>query len=297
MNKFKGLGVAMITPFNDDHSIDFEALEKLTNFLIDGKTDYLVVQGTTGESPVLSKKEKQDVLNCVIKTNEGRLPIVFGIGGNNTAAIIEDLDYFDLSKVDGILSASPYYNKPTQEGIYQHYAAIASSTDKDIILYNVPGRTASNISANTTLRLADEFENIIGVKEASGSMEQIMDIIRRKPGDFLVISGDDAITLPILAVGGDGVISVVGNAFPHSFGKMVHHALSNDLDQAKRYHYEILPIISLLFAEGNPGGIKAVLSDLGITKEHMRLPLVKISNTLREQIVSIGRNINRTFPY
>lgn len=297
MNKFKGLGVAMITPFKADHSIDFAALEKLTNFLIDGKTDYLVVQGTTGESPVLSKKEKQEVLDCVAKTNNGRLPIVFGIGGNNTAAIIEDLKSFDLSEVDAILSASPYYNKPTQEGIYQHYAAIAQATDKDIILYNVPGRTASNVEAGTTLRLAAAFENIIAVKEASGSMEQIMDIIRQKPEGFLVISGDDAITLPIIAVGGDGVISVVGNAFPHAFGKMVHFALNNNFAEANRYHYGILPIISHLFAEGNPGGIKESLTDLGIIQPHMRLPLVKISDTRKEQIVSIGRNINKMFPY
>lgn len=297
MSKYRGLGVAMVTPFREDFSIDFDALKKLTQFLIDGGTDYLVVQGTTGESPVLSKDEKQEVLDCVASTNQGKLPIVFGIGGNNTTSIIEDLQNYDLSKVDAILSASPYYNKPTQEGIYQHYAAIASNTNKDIILYNVPGRTASNVLPATTLRLANDFGNIIAVKEASGDMEQIMEIIMKRPEGFLVISGDDALTLPILTVGGDGVISVVGNAFPHAFGKMVKAGLDSRLDEAKQYHYGILPIISPLFAEGNPGGIKESLADLGIMEPHMRLPLVNISDTLKNEIISLGRNINKLFPY
>lgn len=296
LSKFKGLGVAMVTPFESNGNIDFPALEKLTDFLIEGGVDYLVVQGTTGESPVLSKEEKQQVLDCVASKTAGRCPIVFGIGGNNTAAIVSDLLTYDLSKVDGILSASPYYNKPTQDGIYAHYATIAGATDLPIIVYNVPGRTASNIEAATTVRLAKDFSNIVAVKEASGSMEQIMEIINTKPENFLVISGDDAITLPILASGGDGVISVVGNAFPMPFSKMVKAAMQDKMEKARSHHYAILPIIPLLFKEGNPGGIKEALSELNITENHMRLPLVNVSDELRAQIVEQSRNIYKAFP-
>lgn len=276
-NKFTGLGVAMVTPFSENGSIDIPALKKLTTFLIDGNVDYLVVQGTTGESPVLSKSEKQQTLDIVKEVNNGRLPIVFGIGGNNTAALIEDFSSYDLSGVSGILSASPYYNKPTQEGIYQHYKAIAAATELPIILYNVPGRTASNVSAETTIRLANECSNIVAVKEASGSMEQIMEIIQNKPEGFAVISGDDALTLPILACGGDGLISVVGNAFPLQYKKMIEAAVNNNMETARAEHYKILPIINHLFAEGNPAGIKEVLLHKDITKAHVRLPLVNVS--------------------
>jgi 4-hydroxy-tetrahydrodipicolinate synthase len=297
MQKFKGLGVAMVTPFSADGSIDIPALEKLTNFLIDGGVDYLVVQGTTGESPVLSKEEKQKTLDVVAKANNGRKPIVFGIGGNNTQSVENDLKTFKLDNVDAILSASPYYNKPTQEGIYQHYKKLTEATELPIILYNVPGRTASNMDAKTTLRLAQDFNNIIAVKEASGSMDQIMEIIRNKPNDFLVISGDDAITLPILSAGGDGVISVVGNGYPYAFGKMVSSCLTGDFETGRKYHYEILPIINPLFSEGNPAGIKESLADQGIMENHVRLPLVSVSEPLKDKIITLGRNINKAFPY
>lgn len=290
-NKFKGLGVAMVTPFMAGGEIDYPALEKLTEFLIEGGIDYLVVQGTTGESPVLSKQEKQEVLNTVCKINNKRLPVVFGIGGNNTASLIQDFQDYDLSQVDGILSASPYYNKPTQNGIYAHYAALAKATDLPIILYNVPGRTASNMLPETTLRLAKDFDNIIAVKEASGNMEQIMDIIQNKPKDFLVISGDDGITLPILAVGGDGVISVVGNAFPSQFSAMVKAGMNDDMINARQWHYKVLPIISKLFAEGNPGGIKESLAELSIMTNTLRLPLVNVSENLKAEIKELTRNI------
>lgn len=289
--RFKGLGVAMVTPFTNKGEIDFNALERLTNFLIDGNVDYLVVQGTTGESPVLSKEEKQKVLDKVCEINQGRLPIVFGIGGNNTANVVNDLKSYNLSAVDAILSVSPYYNKPTQAGIYAHYAAVAQATDLPIILYNVPGRTMSNVLPDTTLKLANDFSNIIAVKEASGSMEQIMDIIARKPNNFLVISGDDAITLPILSAGGDGVISVVGNGFPAEFGNMVHAALENKYDEARQWHYLVLPIIAPLFTEGNPGGIKEVMAELGIMENHLRLPLVNVSETTRNKLIELTRNI------
>jgi 4-hydroxy-tetrahydrodipicolinate synthase len=291
VNSLKGLGVAMVTPFSVDGEIDFTALSKLTTFLIEGGVDYLVVQGTTGESPVLSKEEKQRVLDTVCEVNNKRLPVVFGIGGNNTSAVANDLKTFDLSQVDAILSASPYYNKPTQDGIYAHYSVLSKASPKPIILYNVPGRTSSNVLAETTLKLAKDFDNIIAVKEASGNMEQIMRIIHHKPDDFLVISGDDAITLPILAVGGDGVISVVGNGFPSQFSKMVIAGLAGDMDEARKWHYQLLPVIGPLFAEGNPGGIKEVLAHLDIMSNTVRLPLVNVSENLKVQIKELTRNI------
>ena len=291
LNNLKGLGVAMVTPFDAEGAIDFPALEKLTQFLIDGGVNYLVVQGTTGESPVLTQAEKQEVLNAVIKVNSGRLPIVFGIGGNNTAALVDAFSQFDLSGVDAILSASPYYNKPTQEGIYQHYKTLAAATDLPIILYNVPGRTASNIAPETTLRLARDISNIVAIKEASGNMEQIMDIIANRPKEFLVISGDDAITLPFIAAGGDGVISVVGNAFPSEFGKMVQAALADEMQIARAYHYKVLPVISPLFQEGNPAGVKEALQHLGIMSNKLRLPLVNVSEELKSKIIAHTDNI------
>ena len=296
-NQFKGLGVAMVTPFDVNGKIDFDALEKFTEFLIERGVDYLVVQGTTGESPVLNHDEKQQVLDTVAKVNNKRLPVVFGIGGNNTAKVLEDLKSYNLSQVDAILSASPYYNKPTQNGIYAHYAAMAEATDLPIILYNVPGRTASNIAAITTVKLAKDHDNIIAVKEASGNMEQIMEIIQNKPDDFLVISGDDALTQPIIAAGGDGVISVVGNAFPSQFSNMVNATLSDDMKKSREYHYAVLPIIGKLFAEGNPGGIKEALKELNLMEAYMRLPLVNVSRELKEDIQELTRNIYERYPY
>lgn len=291
LHRLRGLGVAMVTPFDAAGNIDYPALKKLTDYLIEGGTDYLVVQGTTGESPVLSSAEKQQVLNTVKEVNQGRLPIVFGIGGNNTAAVADTFSQFDLSGVDAILSASPYYNKPTQEGIYQHYKVLSEATELPIIVYNVPGRTASNILPETTLRLANDFSNIVAVKEASGNMEQVMELIHNRPNDFLIISGDDAITLPIISCGGDGVISVVGNAFPEAFGGMVQAALQGDFVSARELHYKVLPIIASLFSEGNPAGVKECLAHLGIMSNALRLPLVNVSEELKSELIVQTDNI------
>lgn len=289
MSQFRGTGVAIVTPFNEDKSVDYLSLEKLVEHLIANGIDYLVVQGTTGESVTLTKEEKQQTLAFIQKINNGRLPIVLGVGGNSTAAVVDTLQNTDLSGVDAILSVSPYYNKPTQEGIYQHYKAISAATDKSIILYNVPGRTSSNVLPDTTLRLARDFKNIIAIKEASGNLEQCMEIINNKPEGFMVISGDDALTLPFIASGGDGVISVIANAFPEGFSSMVKAALKADLNTAKQLHYKYFELIHYLFVDGNPAGVKVVLKELNITEDHVRLPLVNVSDqtkTMIKQIIS-----------
>ena len=290
MKKFKGTGVAIVTPFNEDKSVDYKGLEKLVEHLIANGINYLVVQGTTGESVTLSKQEKGETLAFIIKINNGRLPIVLGVGGNCTSTVVEAFKSTDFTGVDAILSVSPYYNKPTQEGIYQHYKAVAAASKLPIILYNVPGRTSSNILAETTVRLAKDFDNIIAVKEASGSLEQCMEIINTAPSDFLVISGDDALTLPMIASGGHGVISVLANAFPKGFSGMVGSALTNDMDTARDLHYKYFSMIDLLFCEGNPAGVKAALKDLGIIGDAVRLPLVNVSektnNSIKDLITS-----------
>jgi 4-hydroxy-tetrahydrodipicolinate synthase len=278
--KFIGTGVAIVTPFNEDRTVDYKSLEKLIEHLIAGNTDYLVVQGTTGESVTLTKEEKIAIIDFVVEINKGRVPIVLGMGGNNTLSILKDIETFDFTGIDAILSVSPYYNKPTQEGIYQHYMAIAKASPVPVILYNVPGRTGSNISAETTLKLAYDSKNIIAIKEAATDYAQIMKIIKNRPEHFLLISGDDALTLPTIASGGNGVISVVANAFPKEFSEMVGYCLDNDYENARVLHYRLVSFIDMLFAEGNPGGIKAALKMLGITNDYMRLPLVNISNTL-----------------
>ncbi|MDX5326038.1 MAG: 4-hydroxy-tetrahydrodipicolinate synthase [Bacteroidota bacterium] len=290
-DKFYGTGVALVTPFHEDGGLDETGLANLVNHVIDGGVEYLVVLGTTGESATQTKEEKKRVLEVVKTINDGRRPIVLGVGGNNTQQVIEDIASADLRGVDAILSVSPYYNKPTQEGIYQHYKAIALKCPLPIILYNVPGRTSSNISATTTLRLAEDFENIIAVKEASGNMEQIMEIIQNKPDDFLVISGDDNLTFPMIAMGGAGVISVSGQGFPSIFSQMVRDGLAGKMVEAREAHYRLFEITRMLFSEGNPGGIKAVLHHIGICKEHMRLPLWPISDGLRNSIVEETRRI------
>lgn len=288
---FKGAGVAIVTPFHKDKSIDFAALKKLVQHQIDGGTDYLVVQGTTGESATLTSEEKKQVLQTVIDVNNGQLPIVYGLGGNDTASIATQMAAFDVSGVDGFLSVSPYYNKPTQEGIYQHYKTLNAASKLPIILYNVPGRTSSNVSAATTVRIARDCENIVAVKEASGDMTQIMQIIKDAPRDFAVISGDDPITLPIILAGGHGVISVVSNAFPKVVSDMVSAALRGDLENAKKAHYEMYDIIPLLFAEGNPAGVKESCKALGLMENNVRLPLVNVSEELKAKILAEGKSL------
>jgi len=282
MNKFKGSGVALVTPFQTDGSIDFNALKKLVSLQINGGTDFLVVQGTTGESPTLSQDEKRAVLETVLEVNNGQLPIVYGIGGNNTAGLAGLFQQLPKG-IDGILSVSPYYNKPIQQGIVAHFKQVASYTDLPIILYNVPGRTGSNMSVETTLELA-EIANVVAVKEASGNMEQIMDIIRlRKPG-FGVLSGDDNLTMPLIAAGADGVISVVANAFPERFSQMVHASMEGQLERAKAAHYDLFSVTKMFFEEGNPGGVKVALAARGLMQETMRLPLYPVSEGLRKRI-------------
>ena len=294
MDKFKGTGVALVTPFRKEGGVDYNALQKLVEFQIENGVNYLVVQGTTGESVTLNDNEKQAVLDYVIDINKSRLPIVLGVGGNHTSSVVSQLSKFNSTAIDAYLSVSPYYNKPPQKGIIAHYKEIADATDKPIILYNVPGRTASNMTSETTLELAHSLSNIIGVKEASGNLEQIMEVISGKPSDFLVISGDDALTLPHIACGGDGVISVVANAFPKRFSSMVYHALRGDLKKARSFHYELFPIIQQLFADGNPGGIKYVLKLINIGEDYMRLPLVNINDDTAKKLYKLVADIDDT---
>lgn len=281
---FTGTGVAIVTPFTTKGAVDFPALTKLVEHLIKGRVEYIVVMGTTGESATLSKEEKQKVVEHIVKVTKKRLPLVLGVGGNNTAEIVETLKKDDLSAFSAILSVSPYYNKPSQEGIYQHYKAISKASPLPVILYNVPGRTSSNIAWDTTIRLAKEFKNIIAIKEASGNLEQCMKIIKHRPDNFLIISGDDNLTLPIIASGGDGVISVVANAYPADFSDMVRHALVHDLKTAQKLHYKLMEITEQLFADGNPGGIKYVLSQKKITGSDVRLPLVEPNDTVKAKL-------------
>ncbi len=281
-HNFKGTGVALVTPFNADFTIDFDGLTKLVELQIAGGTDFLVVQGTTGESPVLSQDEKMQVLNHVIEINQRQLPVVYGLGGNNTAEVCEKIKLLP-NGVDGLLSVSPYYNKPLQAGIIAHYKKISSCTELPIILYNVPGRTSSNVSAATTLELA-QIPNIVAMKEASGDLDQIMEILKNKPKDFTVLSGDDAITMPLISMGVEGVISVVANALPERFSSMVNRSLNNEMYHAKKEHFELFDFIRLLFAEGNPGGVKEALVYRKICHNHMRLPLIPVSEDLKSKL-------------
>lgn len=278
MSKFRGTGVAIVTPFKEDRSVDYAALEKLIQHLIAGGVDYLVVNGTTGESVTLSRQEKLDVLAFAIKINNGRVPLVFGIGGNNTQDIIDCFHTYNFTGVDAILSVSPFYNKPSQEGIYQHYKAIAAICPLPIILYNVPARTGSHMEAETVLRLANDCKNVIGVKEASGVIFNSMKIIKNKPEGFLVISGDDILNLPIIASGGDGIISVIANAFPKDYSEMVKAALIGNFKTAQQLHYKYFDMVHYMFVDGNPPGIKATLKILGICGDTVRLPLVNVTS-------------------
>jgi 4-hydroxy-tetrahydrodipicolinate synthase len=284
MEKIKGTGVALITPFNEDLSVDYIGLEKLINHQIDGGIDYLVLMGTTGESAVLSKAEKQEIIAFCKKINNGRLPIVLGIGGNNTLALVEEIKATDFTGVDAVLSVSPAYNKPTQQGIYQHYKLIAQACPLPIILYNVPGRTASNMEVATTLRLATDFENIVAVKEASGDMDQIMKIIKNKPTDFVVLSGDDGLTLPMIYMGAEGVISVIGQSHPKDYSDMVSFGMSGNNNIANQLHYKLYDFYGPLYAEGNPAGVKACLELLGICKCFVRPPLVGASDIIKNEL-------------
>lgn len=280
----RGTGVAIITPFTSNKEVDYDALEKLINYDIDNGVDYIVSLGTTGETPTLSKDEKKSIVDFTISKINGRVPVVIGVGGNNTQNIIESMHDVPADKVTAILSNSPYYNKPSQEGIFQHYKLIAQHAPVPVILYNVPGRTGSNISTETTLKLADECENIQGIKEASGNMVQCMHIIKDCPDDFLVVSGDDHLALPLIACGMDGVISVAANCFPKDFSALVNAALENDFGKACQFHYKLLDGMDLLFAENNPAGVKAFLAEMGIIHNELRLPLVQLSNPMHEKV-------------
>ena len=278
------MGVALITPFKQDKSIDFPALARLVEYIIQNKADYLVVLGTTAETPTLSEEEKDEVRRFVAERVRGRIPMVLGVGGNSTKGVVDYLNSHDLHDFTAILSVVPYYNKPSQEGIYQHYKAIAQASTLPIILYNVPGRTGVNMTAQTTLRLAREFENIIGIKEASGNITQMDDIIKNKPEDFMVISGDDGITFPLITLGAVGVISVIGNAFPKEFSKMVMLALEGDFQRALLIHHRFTELFSLLFVDGNPAGVKCLLNAKGMIENELRLPLVPTKITTYEKI-------------
>jgi 4-hydroxy-tetrahydrodipicolinate synthase len=280
----RGTGVALVTPFSKDHQVDFDALGKVLDFILHGGVEYIVVLGTTGETATLEKSEKIDIINYTFEKVGSSVPVVVGIGGNNTHSIIKDIESYPVDKAVAILSTSPYYNKPTQEGIYQHYKAVAAGSSKPIILYNVPGRTSSNITAETTIRLANEVDNIAGTKEASGNMIQCMHILRDRPSEFLVCSGDDHISLPLIACGMDGVISVAANCFPKEYSEMVRLALQYDLSPAKGLHYKMLEGIDLLFAENNPAGVKAFLAELGLIENELRLPLLPVTEATQKKI-------------
>lgn len=283
-DSLRGMGVALITPFKKDLSVDTEALARLVQHNIDNGTDYLVILGTTGETATLNTEEKELVIRTVKKVALGKLPLVLGVGGNNTQSVVEDLKTIDLSDFDAVLSVSPYYNKPTQEGIYQHYKALSEASPKPIILYNVPGRTSSNIAPETVVRLATDFSNIIGIKEAAGDMEQVLRLLRSVPKDFLVISGDDMLALPLIVAGGAGVISVIGQGVTKSFADMVHLAQKGEIQKAFELHYKVMPIIDYIFEEGNPAGIKYVLKQKEISENVLRLPLVGVSTGLASKI-------------
>lgn len=283
-NVLIGTGVALVTPFKQNFEIDFNALEKLINFVIENGVEYVITLGTTGETPTLTEEEKNALIYFTYDVVKERIPVVVGIGGNNTKELCKNLETYPLHKATAVLSASPYYNKPSQEGIYLHYKTLAEASPKPVILYNVPGRTGSNITAATTLRLAEEVENIGGIKEASGNMIQCMHILKDRPEKFLVVSGDDHLTLPLIACGIDGVISVAANCFPKEFSEMVRLALHNDLNKARPLHYKCLEGNDLLFAENNPAGVKAFLAELGIIENVLRLPLVPLSKDLHKKV-------------
>ena len=291
MQSLIGTGVALVTPFKKDFSVDTEALAKITNFVIEGGVEYLVILGTTAESATLNADENELVIETIVTANNGRVPMVLGVGGNNTAKVVEELKTRDLSRFAAILSVSPYYNKPTQEGIYQHFKAVSEASPISIIVYNVPGRTASNILPSTVIRLANDFKNIIGIKEAAGDIVQAMKLIQNKPEGFLVISGDDMITLPMVLAGGAGVISVIGEGFPKEFSEMVRLGLNKKVNEAYKIHYKIADSIDMIFEQGNPAGIKEVFKHLGLSENTVRLPLVNVDENLSERLSNLIKNL------
>lgn len=286
------MGVALVTPFNSNGDVDYRALRRILDYQLANGVDFLCVLGTTAETPCLTKKEKENIKSLVIDKVNGSIPILLGCGGNNTAAVIEEIKTGDFSGIDGILSVCPYYNKPSQEGIYQHFKAIANSTNMPVVLYNVPGRVGVNMTAQTTLRLARECENIVAVKEASGNFTQIDDIIKNKPKDFDVLSGDDGITFPLMTLGAKGVISVIGNALPKEFGKMVRLAARGEFDTALQIHHRFAELFKLLFVDGNPAGVKAMLNNMGLLENELRLPLVPAKITTMSEIAAIIKELN-----
>ena len=293
MHLLIGTGVALATPFRKDFSIDTEALIRIVNFSIDGGVEYLVAMGTTAENATMSQDEKEFVIQTIVDTNNGRLPLVLGVGGNNTMEVVEELKNRDLSQFDAILSISPYYNKPTQEGIYQHFKAISEASPIPVILYNVPSRTGSNMLPSTVIRLANDFKNIVGIKEAAGDMVQAMQLLKDKPKDFLVLSGDDMIALPMVLAGGSGVISVIGQGFPKEFSEMIRLGLNRKVDDAFKTHYLLSDSIDMIFEQGNPAGIKQVFHSLGIAENTVRLPLVKVDDSLASRIDQFVSKINK----
>lgn len=288
--KIKGTGVAIVTPFDEKGEIDFTSLGDLLEHIIVNKVDFIVALGTTSEAVTLTKNEKAAIMEFVISNVDGRIPIVMGIGGNNTQAVVETIHDTDFTDISAILSVAPYYNKPNQTGMYQHFAAIAKACPVDIILYNVPSRTSSNIAADTVLKLASEFDNIVALKEASGDFNQIMDILRKRPENFSVLSGDDALTFPMMALGADGVISVIANAYPAAFSAMVRLMLKKKYNEALKVHYSLLDIIDQLFADGNPAGVKAALTILGVSKNYLRLPMVPANEEVYDKLTDLIEN-------
>lgn len=291
MQSLIGTGVALVTPFKKDFSVDTEALSRIVNFQIDNGIDYLVVLGTTAENATLSQEEKELVINTVIDANKGRLPLVLGVGGNNTYKVVEELKTRDFSNFVAVLSVSPYYNKPTQEGIYQHFKAVAEASPIPVILYNVPGRTASNMLPATVLRLANDFKNVVAIKEAAGDIVQAMKLIQGKPEGFLVISGDDMVTLPMVLAGGSGVISVIGEGFPRQFSDMVRLGLERKVDEAYKLHYLLAEAIDMIFEQGNPAGIKEVFKSLGLSENVVRLPLVNVNQDLADRLDNFVKSL------
>ena len=290
-NIFKGLGIALVTPFTADGAVDYAALKRLVQFQLDNGADFLCILATTGETPTLTAEEKTNIKNLVVELNHGRVPILMGCGGNNTAAVVDELRNGDWRGIDGVLSVCPYYNKPSQEGLYQHFKAIANATKLPVVLYNVPGRTGINMKPETTVRLARDCQNIVGIKEASGSLEQVDEILKNAPRDFAVISGDDALTYPMGACGAVGVISVIGNALPKEFSKMLRLEFNNEFAAARKIHHKFTDLFSLLFVDGNPAGVKAMLSEMGFIENVLRLPLVPTRLTTKQRISEILKEL------